>query len=33
LVKKGDNKSALMLMFSSFFYLPIVQLALLFDKL
>ncbi|WP_291723639.1 heme o synthase [Bernardetia sp.] len=33
LVKKGDNKSALFLMFSSFFYLPIVQLALLFDKL
>lgn len=33
LVKKGDNKSALILMFSSFFYLPIVQLALLFDKL
>ncbi len=33
LVRKGDNKSALILMFSSFFYLPIVQLALLFDKL
>ena len=32
LVRKGDNKSALFLMFSSFFYLPIVQLALLFDK-
>ncbi len=29
LVKKGDNKSALMLMFSSFFYLPIVQLSVI----
>ncbi|MCC5943299.1 MAG: protoheme IX farnesyltransferase [Bernardetiaceae bacterium] len=33
LVRKGDRKSALMLMFSSFFYLPIVQVALLLDKI
>ena len=31
--KKGDNSSAKGLMYSSFFYLPIVLLALLFDKI
>ncbi|WP_431733745.1 heme o synthase [Chondrinema litorale] len=33
LMRTGSRKSALKLMFSSFFYLPIVQLAFLLDKI
>ncbi len=32
LMKSGDRKSALKIMFASFFYLPIVQIAYLLDK-
>ena len=32
LMKSGDRKSALKIMFGSFFYLPIVQIAYLLDK-
>jgi protoheme IX farnesyltransferase len=32
LMKSGDRKSALKIMFGSFLYLPIVQIAYLFDK-
>ncbi len=33
LLKEGTNKAALRLMFGSFFYLPIIQIAYLIDKL
>ncbi len=33
LLKSGSDKAALRIMFSSFFYLPLVQLAYLFDKI
>jgi len=32
LMKSGDRKSALKIMFASFLYLPIVQIAYLLDK-
>ncbi|MEJ7646837.1 MAG: heme o synthase [Chryseolinea sp.] len=33
LMKSGDRKSALKIMFASFFYLPIVQIAYILDKI
>jgi protoheme IX farnesyltransferase len=33
LMKSGDRKAALKIMFGSFLYLPIVQIAYLFDKI
>ncbi len=33
LLKDGTDKNALRIMFASFFYLPLIQLALLFDKI
>jgi protoheme IX farnesyltransferase len=33
LMRSGDRKSALKIMFGSFLYLPIVQIAYLLDKL
>jgi protoheme IX farnesyltransferase len=33
LMKSGDRKSALKIMFGSFIYLPVVQVAYLLDKI